>query len=554
MEIKKRVRKIWHNKQFLGLLATLLLCFNALLAACGLQSSDINSSGGDNTPVALSPIQITKNANTAALQTQTTTNITITTTGNITSTPVVITTNTNNSTAEALTPTNTSSEGNFVSPTSGPSPTPTLEGSLDKVDPDYELKIIKTAYDDLQKHLFKTPDNPTLLSAALKETATITNQPMPDISFEGSVEEEWNKFSTAFNKIVDNAGVANFTYPKGQLAHRAIGVMADTINDEHTSFMSKDEYTQRNKLLQGDNSNVGFGIVFTVDSNNVLYIVRIIPGSPADKAGLKAGDQIIKFDGENATPQSKNTIRASESGSTHTFIIKRPGQTQPLTINATKGSYTMPTVEYRMINNHIGYIAIRNFFTNVASETDKAMGELYKQGADCWIFDVRDDPGGVDAEQVAGRFIKGGEIIGYNNSRNESQPDKSTNEGVTGPDSGKPFSVQLPLVLLVNEGSASSSEIFALVIHDFNLGTIVGDKTAGALGHTAAYPLGDGTAVTITVDEYVSAKQEKLNGLGLTPDVVVPISMSDLANNRDPQLVAAVNEVEKNVAAKAGSH
>ena len=551
MKIKKRAKKTWQNKRFLGLLATILLSFNTLLAACDVQSNG-NSSGGDSTPVALSPIQITTATNTTVIpQTQTAKNLTITT-GNFTSTPVVIVSN--GPTSETPDPTSANGEGSFVSPTFGPSPTPTLEGNLDKVDQSYELKLIKTAYDDLQKHLFKTPDNPTLLNAALKEIATISNQPIPDTTFEGSVDDEWNKFSTVFNKIVDNAVATGFAYPKGQLAHRAVGVMADIINDEHTSFMSKDEYTQRNKLLQGDNSNVGFGIVFTVDSNYVLYIVRIIPDSPADKAGLRAGDQIVEFDGESATPQSRNTIRASESGSTHTFIVKRPGQTQPLSIKATKGTYTMPTVEYRLINNHIGYIAIRNFFTNVANETDKAMSELYKQGANCWIFDVRDDPGGVDAEQIAGRFIKGGEIIGYNNSRNESQPDKATNDGITGPDNGKPFNVQLPLVLLVNEGSASSSEIFALVVHDFNLGTIVGDKTAGALGHTAAYPLGDGTAVTITVDEYVSAKQEKLNGLGLTPDIVVPLSMSDLANNQDPQLLAAVNEVEKNVATKAASH
>lgn len=211
----------------------------------------------------------------------------------------------------------------------------------------------------------------------------------------------------------------------------------------------------------------------------------------------------------------------------------------------------MPTVEYRMINKNIGYIAIRDFFTNVANETDKAMSDLYKQGARGWIIDVRDNPGGVNAEEVVGRFVNGGEIMGYDNNRKEHLEDKVSNNGVTGADKGKPFAPLLPLVLLVDEGSASSSEILAIAVRDFKLGTIVGQKTAGALGHTAAYGLGDDTAITVTVDEYVGVKGEKDNGVGVSPDITVSITPDDYANNRDPQLVAAVVEIQKNMSKPA---
>lgn len=548
------------GKKICGALAALLLAFNLLLSACSetqvpLKATPIGA-------VALPSVQITTSTDTTIAGT-TASNII-----NATSTPVVIATDTTSAsnsaattasetttapsptTTEAATNT-TATKTNSTTPTTV-APTPTLEGAAVKVDKDYELKLIKAAYDAVLAHLFKAPDTAAILTAALSEAANVTQQNVPSVNFSDNSAENWNTFTTAFNKIVDNAATASsFTYPKGQLAHRTVTAMADAVKDEHTAFLNKDDYKSRNNLLQGDNTSIGFGIVFTTGETNELYIVRVVPGSGADKAGLKAGDQIVKFDDGIANPKSRTTIRASLQGSTHTFVVKRPGQSQTLTIRATKGEYTMPTVEYRMINNTIGYIAIRDFFTNVASETDKAMRDLYKQGAKGWIIDVRDNPGGVNAEEIVGRFVKGGEIMGYNNNRKQHQEDKVSNDGLSGADNGKPFAPLLPLVLLVDEGSASSSEILALAIRDFKLGTIIGQKTSGALGHTAAYSLGDDTAITVTVDEYVAVKGERDNGVGVSPDITVAITPDDYANNRDPQLVAAVSEIQKNMSKPA---
>lgn len=532
------------NKKVGGLIAVLLIGLSSLLSAC-------SSTQTQNAAVSLPPVQIKGSG-------QTDTALTATLDSSATATPIVLASSgaprTANSNPAVVTSTpvvvaNTASPS--ASPTLGPTPTPTLEGALVKVDKVYELKLIKTAYDALLNHLFKAPNTSELLTASLQEVASITHQLPPTVKFGNNDSDNWNLFSAAFNKMIDSAVTTlNFSYPKGQLAHRAVTAMATAVNDEHTYFMDKEENQQRNDLLQGDNTSIGFGIVFTTQESS-FYIVRVIPNSPADKAGLKAGDEIVKFDGIPTTTDTKNDIRATVENSIHTFIINRPGQSQLLTIKVTKAKYTMPTVEYRLINNHIGYIAIRDFFTNVASETDKAMSELYKQGANSWIIDVRDDPGGVDAEEVVGRFVKGDQVMGYDINRKDKINDKVSNSGINGPDNGKPFSPQLPVVMLVNENSASSSEIVALAVRDFKLGPLVGEKTIGALGHTEAFQLGDETAISVTVDEYVSVKQEKLNGVGVTPDVIVPISMNDLASNRDPQLVAAVNEVEKKLA-KAG--
>lgn len=526
--------KIW------GLVAALLLSLTTLLSACSSETPTA-------TPVAAVALPSVEISPSSSLTTQ-----------QATATPVVVATSNQTTTGNATASTTSSittaptTVSSNTTPTAEPSPTPTLAGPAVKVDAGYELKLIKTAYDAIVQHLFKTPDTTSLLTASLQEISSVTNQPIPTVTFGDKSDDNWTKFTTAFNKMVDNATQTNnFTYPKGQLAHRVVTAMAGAVNDEHTYFLSSDEFNQRNDLLSGDNNTIGFGIVITIE-NNVLYIVRPVPNSPADKAGLKPGDEIIGFDGETNPDQIKTTVLDASANTSHTFTIKRPGQAQALTFKIIKAQYTLPTVEYRLINKHIGYIAIRDFFTNVAQETDKAMRDLHNQGATEWIIDLRDDPGGVNAEEVVGRFVKGGAIMGYIKNRTQNQPDKVSNDGVDGVDKGEAFSPLLPVATLVNADSASSSEIFALAIHDFNLGKLIGEKTAGALGHTEAFALGDGTAISVTVDEYISVKKEELNGVGVTPDIVVPLSIDDLANNRDPQLVAAVNYLD-NIPANTGS-
>ncbi len=186
----------------------------------------------------------------------------------------------------------------------------------------------------------------------------------------------------------------------------------------------------------------------------------------------------------------------------------------------------------------------------MAEETNKALVDLNKQGADSFIIDVRNNPGGVNVDQVTGRFVQGGEIMGYLIDRKGREPLKVSNEGVTGEFKDKPFMPLLPIILLVNENSASSSEFLALAVHDFNLGKVVGKKTAGALGHTAAYPLGDGTAISVTVDEYESKSGLKVNGVGVSPDLAIDRTIEDLVTGRDPQLKAGLEQLEKVLAKK----
>jgi carboxyl-terminal processing protease len=531
------------SRKFTGSVAALLLAITLLLNACGTITD--SSTTVLNTPTARSggiEDSLTQIASVSSPKASSPKAVSVTTRLPETTVTVVVAPT---PTVESKPPVPPESSALIkVSPAPIPpsTPTPVAKGSLEKLDQAAELKVIKNGYDAIYHNLYHEPDMAELAQAGLVEVANVTGAAIPAVAFGKDVDQNWNTFSQAFGKMLDSA--KNFTYPKYQLAHRVVNIMAQRIDDEHTYFLDTSAYQERQKLLQGDNSSTGFGIVVTTQDNKA-YVTRVVSGGPAEQGGIKPGDQLLQYDNQQLTAANWPMIRDAQENETHRFILARPGETKPITVSITKKKYSLPTVEYRMINGHIGYIAIRDFFTNVADETDRAMTELSKQGANSWVLDVRDNPGGVSVEQVVGRFVQGGEVMGYTVDRKQRQPVKVSNELVGGANNGRPMSPQLPLALLMNEGSASSSEILALAVHEFQLGPLIGGKTAGALGHTQAYELGDGTAISVSVDMYESRNGEKLNGIGVSPDIEVKMSVQDLVTGRDPQLKAATDYLEK---------
>jgi carboxyl-terminal processing protease len=409
-------------------------------------------------------------------------------------------------------------------------PTPTPRGTNEILDRAAELKVIKSAYEAINEHLYTEPDNKAIMTAAIGEIVVITGVSIPVINFTGNKAGDWQLFEYNYNLILD--AKKGFQYPKNQLAFRVVNVMADAVGDEHTYFLDRTGYENRQNLLSGNNTSVGFGIVIITQDDRAI-ITRVVGGSPAEKSGVKPGDQLIGYGNQTINAKNWSIIRSAKENETHTFTLKRLNVAQPVKLQVTKMRYNLPTVEYRMVNNHIGYIAVRDFFLNVADETDRAMQELRKQGADSWIIDLRENPGGVNVELMTGRFVKGGEIMGYNSSRRGKEEMKVSNDLSAGPNKGKVFEPSLPMTVLIDEGSASSSEMFALAARDFKLGPLIGTRTAGALGHTAAYPVGDKVAISVTVD-----------------DIVVERTVQDLANGNDPQLQAGVEYLEKLLAKK----
>ena len=386
-------------KKTASLLAICWLCLTLLLTACSvspandtvltLATAAPSTTASITAAIQLPPTQVAVNGPTSTPGT------TISSIANPPMTVIVAPTPTSPGNLPSATPT--------ISPTPGATETPTPEAADSApLDRDAELKTMKAAYDAINKNLFKEPDTAAILEAGLKETAAVTGVAEPTVPFTQDITANWTLFTDTFNAMLDKA--PTFKYPKDQLAHRVVNVMADAVGDEHTYFLSVADYQSRQNLLAGDNTSVGFGVLVTTN-NGKAYIVEAIGGAPAALAGAKAGDQIFQFDDQLITDQNWTIIRNAMENETHRFILVRPGQTQPVTLNITKKQYNLPTVEYRLINGHIGYIDVKDFFLNVADETDKAMVDLRKQGADCWIIDLREDPGGINVEQLTGRFV-----------------------------------------------------------------------------------------------------------------------------------------------------
>jgi predicted small secreted protein len=315
-----------------SLLLALLLLLGLLLSACSNNNTVTGSSDATQSASALPSIQIDTNS---------------------TSTPVKA--------ATTATP--------LPSPTPAPTPkpTPTLSGPLEPVDKAYELDMVKKAYDSINNHLFKEPDNSRILAASLVELGNISGIKVKIPEFSGTKEEQWQTFSDTFNLTLEGLKLFNWQYPKGELAHRMITEMAEAVGDGHTYFMNKSAAQNRQNLFSGNNSQVGFGIVPVFYNDNV-YLSRVILSAPAGKAGLQAGDQLVAYDDQPLNSKNWQIVREAKENESHKFTIKRLGEPKLLEINVVKGRYNMPVVEYRMINGNIGYIAIRDFFKNVTGE------------------------------------------------------------------------------------------------------------------------------------------------------------------------------------------
>ncbi len=210
-------------------------------------------------------------------------------------------------------------------------------------------------------------------------------------------------------------------------------------------------------------------------------------------------------------------------------------RTQPFDVTITRAEITVPQAEGKMLDNNVAYIRLYTFGDQTEPELRKYLQQLLPQKPAGLILDLRNNGGGYldTAINVVSEFIKTPNVVMY-----EQYGDGTRNTYTAKPNG---LATDIPLVVLVNEGTASASEITAGAIQDYTRGTLVGVKTYGKGSVQQITQLkDDGGAVRITVARWLTPKERQINGLGLQPDVVVPITQDDITNNRDPQLDKAV--------------
>lgn len=325
------------------------------------------------------------------------------------------------------------------------------------------------------------------------------------------------------------------------LMRGAIKGMMEALGDEHSSYIDPDSLKEFNAQLSGEEYE---GIGAYVDTTReYLTIISPMMGSPAEKAGLRAGDQIIAIDGEDMTGIDGELVRQrvlGPAGSQVRLTIKRPGVDQPFDVTITRASIKTTNVIGRMEKNNIAYIRLLAFGDEKTTKDFQTMlKQLLAQNPDGLILDLRNNGGGllVSAIDIASEFIKDG-VIAY---EQYGDGKKDTYEA-----NGKGIATEIPLIVLVNEGSASASEIVAGAIQDLQRGKLVGATTYGK-GSVQVWTdlVNNQGAVRITVARWLTPNGRTIHNIGLTPDILVPITEEDIAAGRDPQLEKAIELLSK---------
>jgi len=313
-----------------------------------------------------------------------------------------------------------------------------------------------------------------------------------------------------------------------QLIRGAMRGMVGALDDPYSAYLDPDEYRDLTIKIQATFG--GIGIVVGTDEEKRLKVISALKGTPAERAGMKSGDIITSIDGKTAQGMSLDEavrLMRGEPGTQVTVRVYREDEEKEYDFKITREIINVPSVESKLLKDAVplGYIHLLQFTASSANELEKTIQELSDQGARGLVLDLRDNPGGdfQAALDIADLFMEEGTIVKVRNRYGKEVVHKAG-----------PGAVKLPLVVLVNGGSASSSEILAGALQDHGIAPLVGEKTFGKGLVQTVFPLAAGDALKLTTDKYFTPKGTDIDHVGITPDYTVAPG-----NGEDPQLARA---------------
>lgn len=346
----------------------------------------------------------------------------------------------------------------------------------------------------------------------------------------------WEAWNVVHNQYVDQP-VDDVALMQG-----AIRGMMNALGDKQTFYMEPEVYKNETSSLQGSYEGIGAYVDTTGD---YLTIISPIEGSPAEKAGLRSGDKVIAIDGEDMTgvnPLDARSKVLGPKGTDVTLTIAREGEKSPLEFVITRGEITIPSAEGKMLDNGIAYVDINTFGEKTTQELRDTLDTLLKENPRGIVIDLRNNGGGYlsTAVEVSSEFIDNGVIL-YEKYGNGTRDEYKA--------LGNGRATDIPLVVLINEGSASASEILAGALQDYGRAKLVGVVSYGKGSVQNWVPLSnDQGAARVTIAKWLTPKERAIDHVGLTPDVYVILTEEDFLADRDPQLDAAVATLEALIA------
>ncbi|NLW07666.1 MAG: S41 family peptidase [Clostridia bacterium] len=305
-----------------------------------------------------------------------------------------------------------------------------------------------------------------------------------------------------------------------KLLEGVIKGMVDALDDPYSSYLNAETYERLKESVAGTYG--GVGLLITVDEKGRLIVVSPFKGTPAQRAGIKSEDCIIAIDGQdtmNMDLETAASLMQGEPGTTVELTIQSAGSEGTRKVSLERELIKVPTVEGEMLSQQagIGYISLTMFNEQTATDLGQQLQELRQQGMERLILDLRNNPGGSlpAAIDVASYFIPEGPVVYI--------ADQKKMEAMQ----ARGYGQLMPLVVLVNKGSASAAEIVAGAIKDTKAGILVGETTFGKGIVQTVFPLPEETAVKITTHKYLTPAKNDIHKVGIEPDYQVPL---------DPQL------------------
>lgn len=356
----------------------------------------------------------------------------------------------------------------------------------------------------------------------------------------------WEVWNLAEERFVDPKAIDS-----DEMIAGAINGMLDSLGDQgHTRYLTAEQNKRFKEQLSGRFEGIG---AYVNTESGLPVIVAPIEGSPAEKAGIRPGDLILKVDGkatEGMLLDEVITLIRGPKGTPVTLTVQHTGEEATEEITITRAAVNVPSTAFKMLPNKVAHIRLTQFAEDAAEALRTRLEEAKAAGARAIILDVRDNPGGIrdQAVEVTGLFLQKGKVV-----LRESQRDGSEQLYRSKEDNPQ---LELPMVVLVNSGSASSAEIFAGALQDYGRATIIGVPTAGTGTVLSTLSLDDGSSVLLGTAQWRTPNGRHLRREGVTPDIIVPLpygvrpltpnvskEMSDaeILKSEDVQLLRALN-------------
>lgn len=334
------------------------------------------------------------------------------------------------------------------------------------------------------------------------------------------------------------------------------GMLASLGDAGHTTYLTRDEVQQLNENLKGKLEGIGARI--TMRKQGVPTIVQTMPKSPAREAGMRPGDAILEVDGKDvrglSLPQLVQHIKGPAGSTVHLKVL-RSDPTRTVELEIHRAEIDIPDVAWQMLPDMpIAHVAILNFGKNADDQLRAALVQARQEGAKGLILDVRGNPGGLkdQAVEVTSEFLKPDEVVFIEkDAKGRTKPVKVEPGGVA---------QDIPLCLLINDGTASSSEILAGALQDYERGKLIGERTVGTGTVLGEFQLRDGSAVLLAINQWLTPKERQIWHKGITPDITVEmpkgasillpesgtkLSAKTLADSTDAQLLKAIEVLKK---------